>query len=62
MEHLVFLSCYNTEVKSDFRLNMGLNGIDRKVDRLVSMQGNDYLLLKNDNQTIIGENNFALAA
>ncbi len=41
---------------------MGLNGIDRKVDRLVSMQGKDCLLLKNDNQTIIGENNFALAA
>jgi len=41
---------------------MGLNGIDRKDYRLVSMQGDDWLLLKNDNHNTIGENNFALAA
>ena len=41
---------------------MGLTGIDRKVDSLVSMQGDDCLLLNHYNHNIIGDRNFALAA
>jgi len=42
---------------------MGLTGIDGKVDWLVSMPEHWwYTPLTNDDQTLIGENRFALAA
>ena len=46
-----------------YHYNMGLTGIDGRVDWLVSMSEHWwYTPLTNDDQTIIGENRFALAA